>query len=339
MTFIMRFKTISNFFKHYVLILILLSLSITALSDSPFKKHSDYFLSKDAEIEASKPLKLMYLMKAEETGNPYWPRVREGAEQASDDFNVEVNVTVPQKEVYDIAGQVKIVNSLIDADYDGLVIIPIDTEILTVSVERLIESGKPVIVHDTPLNSTKTLTQLSFDNFQAGLKIGQWINEKLNQIGKVVILEGQSESLNAVERRNGFLAGLSNGEIEVMDIRSANWIRSEAKNIVKEWLVTFPDVNAILAASDSMALGAMEAVEELHREDILITGIDASQETLKAIEAGKIHATVDQSPEEQARTAVQLMIRHIERGETFPELSTWRKSPLITIENANQFIK
>lgn len=333
-------KFYNTHFKNYLWPAFKLALATLSLfAVNVFGAEQQAILNDKLDIKANRSLKIVYIMKAEESGNPYWPQVRQGAEQAGKDYNVHVDVRVPRAEAYDIAAQIDLVKSLKNTDINGLVIIPIDTQALAAPVEELIDAGIPVVVHDTPLNSTKVLTQLSFDNFQVGFKVASWVSKQLKGKGQVAILEGQRESFNAIERRDGFLAGLAEGKLKVMDIRPANWLREDAKQIVRQWLKSYPNLAAIMAASDAMALGAQEAVAEAGRKDILITGIDSSEETLRAIAKGHISATVGQSPEQQARKAVQLVIRNILKGETYPEVLIWNNSPLVTTENVKYYLK
>jgi ribose transport system substrate-binding protein len=67
-------------------------------------------------------------------------------------------------------------------------------------------------------------------------------------------------------------------------------------------------------------LGAADAIETAGRTDIIVTGFDANADALLAIRSGRLHATVYQAPKQQARRAMQLMVRHLESGVPFPLL-------------------
>ena len=294
--------------------------------------------NKLATPKTDRHFKIAYVMKAEEAGNPYWPRVRAGAMRAATDLGIEVVVQVPDPQSYDVAKQINLVNALADSDIDGMVITPIDTQALAEPVEALVAKGKVVIVQDTPLNSQQVLTQITTDNFNEGLRIGRWLSETLSGGGDVAILEGPSQSLNAVERRNGFLSGIATGRLNIVDIRPTNWGREEARRLVTDWLQAFPDLKGIMASSASMALGAMEALRAAGRRDIIIAGIDAPPVVLEAITAGDIHAAVDQQPEQQSHRAVQLLLEHLQTGVTYPDTITWEASPVITADNVAKFL-
>ncbi len=295
-------------------------------------------LSAALYVKAVKPWKIAFVTKAGEGGNSYPVRLGKGAAQAAHDFNVNVEVKTPRQERYDVPLQVNLVDQLAQSDVNAMVIVPIDSNMLVESVERFIQRGKPVVVLDTPLNSSLALTQLSFDNHQAGVMAAQWVIKKLRGRGKVLILSGQEEGQNAIERRNGFLDALAAQDIEVLDLKSANWLRLQAETITRQWLDKFKTIDAILAANDTMALGAADAIERAGRSGILMTGVDANPEALEAIKAGRIHLTIEQSPEAQARAAVQLLVRHLERGDHYPQKSIWRNIELIDRSNVDAYL-
>jgi len=184
------------------------------------------------------------------------------------------------------------------------------------------------------------LTFVGFDSFTAGTALGEWVADQLGGSGKVLILEGPPGHQNALERKDGFLNGLEiGGDFELLDSQTAQWHRSEALRITEDWLQRFPEVDAIIAANDEMALGASEAVQAAGREGIIITGFDANNDALQAIKDGKMHATIDQVPGKQARQAVQLMIQYLESDSTkeFPEAIPWQEITMATPDNIDEF--
>ncbi len=259
---------------------------------------------------------------------------------SGEDFGVDVTVLAPQKPD-NVEEQIRLVEDAISQNVDGIVIAATDTKGLAPVVEKAIEAGIPVIGHNTPTASDKPLTFVGFDNVTAGKTIGLWVAQKLGGKGKVLILEGPPGHQNAGERKQGFLEGLKEGgEFEILDSQTAQWHRSEALRITEDWLQRFPEINAIIAANDEMALGASEAVQAAGREGIVITGFDANNDALQAIKDGKMHASIDQVPQKQARQAVQLMVQYLESGKTktFPPTIPWQDITLVSADNVDAFM-
>lgn len=286
--------------------------------------------------KAGTPWRLAFLMKNFAWASPYWRRTHEGAESARQGLGVYLRVLGVEQ--YGIEAQIRSLDNLIrEGRIDGVIIAPVDTNRLSPVVEKAVAAGIPVIVYDTPLNAEGVLTFVGFDNFKAGRLLGRWVVEQLGGRGNVLILEGPQGNQNALDRRNGMLAGLREGDINVLGLRSGHWQRQEAQRITAGWLERFSDIDAILAADDVMALGAADAIDSAARQGIIVTGFDANADALLAIRYGRMHATVDQLPKQQARHAVELMVRHLESGTEFPPTQLWSDIRLITAENVIEF--
>ena len=318
---------------------------------TPFVNYSVDHLSQPidfTEKKATHPWRIAFIPKFKFLGktgrlSSYWQPAWEGAQQAGMDFGVRVKLVTSQvngsTDAEYVEPQIRLIVDLIArGELDGLVIAPFDSNRLAHVVDKAIAAGIPAIAMDTPVNSDRVLSLVAFDNFHAGRAMGEWVVHHLHGKGKAVILDGPQGQQNAVDRRNGFLAGLQTGDVDVLNIKSADWESEPARQVTAAWLQRFPDANIIMAANDNMAIGAAQAVAAVKRPGILITGFDATDAALGAIQAGRISATIDQAPGDQARLAIQLLIRHLETGKTFPPLVYLNKTPLVTKENVGNYL-
>ncbi len=291
------------------------------------------------EMKATRPWKIAVAVKDQlkpdgKIADPNWETVWLAAQQAAKDFGVEVSlIPAPCQTCTD--AQIKAVSTLVEpGKVDGLIIGAVDSVALGPVVEKVAASGVPVVAIDTPLSSDRLLTFVSFDNTAGGKAVGAWVAKQLQNKGQVAILNGPLEQQNARDRRNGFLEGLKQGSIEVVATADAKWDTETAQKITKEWLQRYPQLNAIVAANDRMALGASLAAGN---KKVLITGFDALDVALEAIRKGQLGATVSQGFDRQSRLAVQLLIRHLEKKETFPAIVFLSEVTLITKDNVNSF--
>jgi ribose transport system substrate-binding protein len=300
------------------------------------------------EIKAAHPWRIAFVPKFKffgETGalSSYWQPAWEGAQKAGADFNVSVrlvtsNILGSSDPDY-VEPQIRLIADLIAMGVtDGLVIAPFDSNRLAPVLEKAAQAGISVVSMDTPVNSDRLLTAVAFDNFTAGRDLGAWVARRLGSKGNALILDGPQHQQNAVDRRNGFLAGLDTGNIKVLNIKSADWEVDSARSVTERWLEIYPDVEVIRAANDNMAIGAAQAVAAAHRAGILVTGFDATDSALEAVRTGQIAATVDQAPDQQARLAVQVLVRHLETGENFPPVVYLRGASLVTVENVASYL-
>jgi len=317
-------------------------LSVTQASAQPIPPKQSFVIPE--EMQASKRWKIAFFGKDgidPVTGKPrdlYQAQAWIGAKQAADDFGVQVQLVANKCQTC-VEDQIRAIARTIDSgEVDGMIIMATDSVRLARVVEKAIEAGIPAIAMDTPVNSERLVTFVVFDNYTAGVRMGEWVVSQLGGRGRVLVLDGALDQQNAIDRRNGFLAGLRQGDIEILDSKSANWKRERAFKTVANWLQQFPQIDAIISANDAMALGASEAAAAAERSDIIITGFDAVTPALKAIQAGKMTATIDQAPSPQARLALQLKIRHLEKEENFPPRVLMPEIPLITKQNVGDYL-
>jgi ribose transport system substrate-binding protein len=300
------------------------------------------------EIKATRPWRIAFIPKYtnfNEPGemSPYWQVAWQGTQKTGLDFGVIVKLVTSDvrgsADAENVEPQVRLVADLIaQGDLDGLVIAPFDSNRLAPVVDKAITAGVPTVAMDTSVNSERLLTFVVIDNFTAGQVLGEWVAQQLGGKGKALILDGSQNQQNAVDRRKGFLTGLQTENIDILDTESAGWDIEPARHITAAWLQKYADVNVILAAIDDMAIGAAQAVAEAKRSGILITGFAATHTGLTAIKDGQISATVDQAPGEPARLAIQLLVRHLETGETFPSIIFLPRIPLVTKENVGIYL-
>jgi ribose transport system substrate-binding protein len=123
-------------------------------------------------------------------------------------------------------------------------------------------------------------------------------------------------------------------DITVID-QSAHWQQGEGFTITENILTSDPDLNAIFAANDPPALGALQALTAAGREDIFIVGFDAIPDAVEAVKNGDMLATVAQFPRVMGIVGVDLMVTHLNGGE-IPELVD-SGAMLVTQENAEEF--
>lgn len=311
-----------------VLLVVMISGCGKAPEETPQLKNP---LDPSATIRATKPWRIAFMLKSWEQENYFWKRVRNGIQKAADEYGVEVEIHAHLAESGTVSMQSRLMQWLASKRPDGIILVPVDTEKLVPFVEQVVARGIPVLIYDTPLTSDQTVTQLLFDNETGAYRLGQWLVKRLGGSGKVLILEGAQGSANASERNAGLLRAFGEAVgIEVMERKSANWMRSDAERIVADWLDRYPEIDAIAATSDQMALGAAQAISMANRSGIVITGFDGNQDAVEAIQAHRIHATVDQQPEKVAAQAVQLMVRHLETKESYPPSIKWPDTLLIT---------
>lgn len=259
--------------------------------------------------------------------NPFFNDMQDGAEEMARELELNLIVQAAEREI-DVEQQVQIVENLIQRQVDAIMLAPSGSREVIPVIAKANEAGIPVIILDTRVeeellrsDQAEIATFIGSDNYEGGYIAATFVGETLNGTGKVAILEGIPGHETADSRQQGFLAGIAQFEgVEVVTSQTANWERSLGYNVFENILQSYSDVDAVFAASDLMALGAIEAIASSGREpgDIIVTGFDAHREALEAIRRGDMHATIEQNPYEIGRTGVEVA-QQVLNGEEIPD--------------------
>ena len=163
------------------------------------------------------------------------------------------------------------------------------------------------------------------DHTEASVMEMEAICEALGGKGKIAILDGTMGTTGQIQITEGFTQALENyPDIEIVEEQTANFLIDEAV-----------DIDAIVAQSDAMALGAMKACQDAGMTDILIGGRDCTSDMRAALENGTAYCTVYQSSPEMGKVAVQEAITLINGGTV--EDVYYTTNILVTGENVAEY--
>lgn len=270
--------------------------------------------------------------------NEYWRTLKDGMEIAVADlaaagYDVSIEVKSAQQES-DEQGQLAIVSDMINKDFTALLLSPISDSNLGPGVTEAKEKGIPTInVNDGIIQEADIFVGPKAD--QNGELLGEWVDEKLDGEGEVAIIVGMPKAFAAKQRTIGFEEYMAENApgIDIVEKQNADWDRGKAKNIAETWIKTHPDLKAIFANNDTMALGAQEAVNASGK-DILVVGVDGTSEAYESIRKGELDATIDSFPLYKGQIAVEVALRRLAEQE-LPRV-IWTPQALIDSENVDE---
>ena len=250
--------------------------------------------------------------------NEFFSTMAKGAEahqaEHSDQYELVVNGI---KDERDVSRQVALVEEMVASGVDAIVIAPADSKVLVPALRRAINAGVVVVNIDNRLDAD-VLQQENIavpfvgpDNLAGAKAVGDYL--AANRKGeKVAILEGIRTSFNAQQRLKGFEAAMKEANMEIVSSQSADWEMSRANTVASSMLSEHPEISAILAANDSMALGAIAAVKSAGRAgEVQIVGFDNITAIRQAIEEGKVLATADQHGDQLAVFGIEAALEQL----------------------------
>lgn len=248
--------------------------------------------------------------------NPFFVDLKEGAEEAAKAAGVKLEITDAQD---DTAKQVSGIEDLITKKVDLIIVNPTDSQAVVPAVEAANKANIPVITVDRGAGGGKVVSHIASDNVAGGKMAGQLIVDLLKGQGKVIELEGIPGTSAARDRGKGFHEAVDGVKgIEVVAKQPADFNRAKGLSVMENLLQAHPDVQAVFAHNDEMALGAIEALKAAGKKGVIVVGFDATADARKAVEAGEMTATVAQKPRDMGRIAVETAVKVL-KGEKVDE--------------------
>jgi ribose transport system substrate-binding protein len=263
--------------------------------------------------------------------NEFFKDMEEGAIKHVQERGDLTLVPVGMHSETDIDTQISAIENFITQKVDAIVVAPADSRALVPPLARAIKAGIIVINIDVALDEAakkQAGVDLAFvgpDN-RAGAKMsGDVLAKALGQGGKVVIIEGNPGADNAQQRKRGFDDSVKEGKLDLVDSRTAHWETEEANSVFSNILTAHPDVQGVMAANDSMALGVVKAIDAAGKSGkIKVVGFDNIAAVQPLLKDGKLIATVDQFGSQMAANGIDYAMKAL-KGE---KLEGWIKTPI-----------
>lgn len=239
------------------------------------------------------------------------------AQAAKADPNVEVKFADAN---LDISKQLDQIDNFVAQKVNAIVVVPVDYQGVVPGVEKANAAGIPIISLNIASAGGKS-TFVGSKNYDAGRLQGEFMKAKLPKNAKILYLQGIQGMYHSTERLQGFTDACLKlrPDVKVLSNLSGNYSRAEGMKITEDWIQSFPQFDAIIAANDQMALGALQALKTAGRlKGVMISGIDGTADALAAIEAGEMSQTIFQNAKGQADSAFQL-VAGLSKGQSLPK--------------------
>jgi ribose transport system substrate-binding protein len=220
----------------------------------------------------------------------------------------------------------QIVENMLQTGIDVLAITPSGSREIVSALVKAAKANVPIIVVDTRLDAkaaadagVRPQTFIGSDNYEGGKLAGEYVIALTDGQARVGILEGIPGHETGDSRLRGFRDAVAKAPgITIVASQPANWERDQGFNVFQNMLQANPGIDTVFAASDLMALGAIEAIAASgHRGKVRVVGFDALDDAKQAIAAGTMSASVAQFPYEMGKAAVESAVKLL-AGETMP---------------------
>jgi ribose transport system substrate-binding protein len=266
--------------------------------------------------------------------NPYFVTLRNGAQDAAKKEGAQLIISDAQN---DAATQQDDVQNYVTQQVDAILVNPVDSESIVPAIQAANQADIPVIALDRGASGGEIAALIVSDNVEGGRMAGKELIELVGS-GPVAQLEGIPGASPTRDRGQGF-EEVINGQdaVELEASQTANFVREEGLTVTENILQSNPEIKGIFAQNDEMALGAVRALKNRAGTDVKIVGFDGVEEALKAVQSGKMNATVAQQPDRIGSLGVETAIKVVD-GESV-EKNIPVPVKLVTKENVSEFLQ
>jgi ribose transport system substrate-binding protein len=250
------------------------------------------------------------------SANPAYEAFRIAADQIAKSSGARVVHFVPKKPD-NVDEQKAMVEQVLKDRPDAIIFIPVDDVAMIDSVKQLNDAKIPLVLVSNPLPG-QFVIYVGADDFEIGYREARYLFDHLGGKGRIVVIEGTPAAPTNRERVRGYQRAFAEFPgIQVLGSGIGNYQQSDAKRVMEKFLGEHAQIDAVLSANDSMALGVLEALKAANRTSTVI-GINGILPAVKQIEAGAILASVDFNMFKIGCTATRAAVRYLKK-EPLPE--------------------
>jgi ribose transport system substrate-binding protein len=266
--------------------------------------------------------------------NPFFVTLRNGAQQAAKKEGAKLIIADAQD---DAATQQDDVQTFVTQQVDAILINPVDSEAVVPAVQAANQANIPVIALDRGASGGKLETLIASDNVEGGRMAAKELIQLVGS-GPVAQLEGIPGTSPTRDRGQGFEEVINAQDaVQLVSSQTANFLRTEGLNVTENILQSNPGIKGIFAQNDEMAMGAVRALGGRAGSEVKIVGFDGIEDALKAIQAGKMNATIAQQPDKIGSLGVENAMKVVDGKSVDKNIPVPVK--LVTKENVSQFLQ
>ncbi|MEZ8584998.1 ribose ABC transporter substrate-binding protein RbsB [Vibrio cyclitrophicus] len=246
--------------------------------------------------------------------NPFFVTMKDGAEAKAEELGYKLIVLDSQN---DPSKELSNIEDLTIRGVKAILINPTDSDAVSNAIRIANRSDIPVLTLDRGASRGDVVSHIASDNVIGGEMAGHYIMEKVGEKAKVIQLEGIAGTSAARERGEGFMNAVNGSDLELLASQPADFDRTKGLNVMENLLAANPDVQAVFAQNDEMALGALRAVQASGK-DVMIVGFDGTDDGIAAVNRGLLGATVAQQPDLIGSLGIEIADKVL-KGETVDE--------------------
>jgi ribose transport system substrate-binding protein len=284
--------------------------------------------------------RIRLVMIPKDTQMSFWNQVRDGAERAAKEFDVDLQWKGPAKG-NDRAEQKRVLQQFMDGAVDGILLAPTDSVALSADARTAMAKGIPVLIFDSAIEGEvgkDFITFVATDNESAGKLGGKHLMELVGDGAKTVLFRHEEGHASTGAREQGALDEMHAANAAVLvDNRYSGATMAEAQQTALNMVDTLREAAGVFASNQTAAEGLLAALKKTNLAGkIKVVGFDQSARLVEGLKDGSIDALVVQDPGDMGYQSVKLMVQHLKDKDAKLEPIVHTGVHLVTRENMDE---
>lgn len=250
----------------------------------------------------------------------FWQAVKQGAEKAAAELNVEITFEGPETE-QQVDKQIEMLQAALDKKPAAIAFAALDSKAATPLLEKAQKADIPVVGFDSGVDSPIPVTTAATDNVAAAALAADKMAELIGGKGEVAVVAHDQTSRTGVDRRDGFVKQIEAKypDIKIVDIQYGGGDHLKSTDLAKAIMQAHPNLKGIFGTNEGSAVGVVNAVTELKKEgQIVVIGYDSGKLQMDAIRSGTMAGAITQDPIGIGYWAVKAAVQ-AKNGESVPK--------------------
>lgn len=291
------------------------------------------FAAGAAESEAAKS-KLMVIITPSHD-NPFFKTEADSAAAKAKELGYQTKIYVHDD---DANKQSQYIDLAISDKASAIILDNAGADATIAAVRKAKEAGIPTFLIDREINATGiAISQIVSNNYQGVQLVAEYWVEQMGEKGDYVELVGKESDTNAGVRSQSYHDVIDQYPgFKMVARQSANWSQPEAFQKMESIIQANPNIKGVICGNDTMAMGAMAALNAAGKGNVVVVGFDGSNDVRDSIIAGDIKATGLQPAARIAEMAVEQADKYVKTGSTGLPEKQLVDCVLITKDNASK---
>lgn len=254
----------------------------------------------------------------------FWQAVKQGAEKAATELNVEITFEGPETEAQ-VDKQIEMLQAALDKKPSAIAFAALDSKASIPLLEKAKANNIPVVGFDSGVDSDIPVTTAATNNIAAAALAADKMAELIGGSGEVALVVHDQTSRTGIDRRDGFVNQIKDKypDIKIVDIQYGAGDQLKSTDLAKAIMQAHPDLKGFFGANEGSAIGVVNAVGELGKQGkITVVGYDSGKLQMEAIKNGTMAGAITQDPIGIGYWSVKAAVQAINGEKVEPNIDT-----------------